>query len=49
MQEHRAFREGLETLDVRPQVRGVLLHSMDFLREFYQRSDFDRGRVWSNA
>jgi hypothetical protein len=49
MQEHHAFREGLETLDVRPQVRGVLLHSMDFLREFYQRSDFDRGRVWSNA
>jgi hypothetical protein len=42
VQESRAFRQCVETLDVGPDVRGVLLRSMDFLREFYQRSDFDR-------
>ena len=41
-QESRAFRQSVETLDVGPDVRGVLLRSMVFLREFYQRSDFDR-------
>ena len=46
MRESRAFRQALETLDVGPHVRGVLLHSMNFLREFYQRSDFDRGIAW---
>ena len=46
IQEARAFRESVRALDVRPRVRDVLLHSMDFLREFYQRSDFDRGPAW---
>jgi hypothetical protein len=46
LQEAQGFRQGVEALDVRPHVRGVLLHSMDFLREFYQRSDFDRGPAW---
>jgi hypothetical protein len=46
MQEAQAFRQCVEALDVGPHVRGVLLHSMDFLREFYQRSDFDRGPAW---
>jgi len=44
--ESRAFRQSVEALDVGPHVRGVLLHSMDFLREFYQRSDFHRGPAW---
>jgi len=46
MQESRAFRLSVEALDVGPHVRGVLLHSMDFLREFYQRFDFDRAPAW---
>jgi len=46
LQESRAFRHRVEALDVAPQVRGVLLHSLDFLREFYQRSDFDRALAW---
>lgn len=46
MQEAQAFRQSLEALDVGPHVRGVMLHSIDFLREFYQRSDFDRGPAW---
>ena len=46
VQESRAFRQGVEALDVGPDVRGVLLRSMDFLREFYQRSDFDRRPAW---
>jgi hypothetical protein len=45
-QESRAFRESLESVDVGPDVRGVLLRSMDFFREFYQRSDFDRRADW---
>ena len=45
-QESVAFRQHVEVLDVSPQVRGVLLHSMSFLSGFYQRSDFHRGRVW---
>ena len=45
-EERRAFRQSVEALDVGPQVRGVLLRSMDFLREFYQRSDFDREAAW---
>jgi len=45
-QESRAFHRYVEGLDVGPHVRGVLLHSMDFLREFYQRSDFDRRPAW---
>jgi terpene synthase-like protein len=49
MQESRAFRERVEALTVRPQVRSVLLQSMELFREFYQRSDFDRGRSWSHA
>ena len=46
MQGSRAFRRRVEVLDVGAQVRGVLLHSMSFLRDFYQRSDFHRGRAW---
>jgi len=45
-QESRAFRQRVEALDVGPHVRGVLLHSIDFLREFYQRFDFDRAPAW---
>ena len=44
--ESRAFRQCVEALDVRPSVRVFLLHSMAFLREFYQRSDFHRGPAW---
>jgi len=43
VQESRAFRQSVEALDVGPDVRGVLLRSMVFLREFYQRYDFDHG------
>jgi hypothetical protein len=46
VRESRAFREAVEALDVGPDVRGLMLHSMDFLREFYERSDFDRGPAW---
>ena len=46
VQESRAFRQSVEALDVGPDVRGVLLRSMDFLREFYQRYDFDRRLPW---
>lgn len=46
VKESRAFRQSVEGLDVRSHVRDVLLHSMEFLREFYQRSDFDRGPAW---
>jgi hypothetical protein len=46
MHESRAFRQCVEALDVGPHVRAVLLHSMNFLREFYQRSDFDRAPAW---
>jgi hypothetical protein len=45
-QESRAFRQSVEALDVGPDVRGVLLRSTDFLREFYRRSDFHRKRHW---
>lgn len=44
--ESRAFRRALDALDVGPHVRAVLVYSMVFLREFYQRSDFDRGAAW---
>jgi hypothetical protein len=44
--ESRAFRQRVEALDVGPDIRGVLLRSMEFLREFYQRTDFDRGHAW---
>jgi hypothetical protein len=44
--ESRAFRQSVEALDVGPDVRGVLLRSTDFLREFYRRSDFHRKRHW---
>jgi hypothetical protein len=46
VQESRAFRQSVEALDVGPDVRGVLLRSLDFLREFYQRSDFDHKPAW---
>lgn len=46
VQESRAFRECVEALDVGPDVRGVLLRSVDFLREFYQRYEFDRRPAW---
>jgi hypothetical protein len=44
--ESRAFREGVEALDVERGVRSVLVRSMIFLREFYQRSDFHRRPAW---
>lgn len=46
IQRSRAFRQRVEALDVGPGVRGVMLHSMSFLREFYQRFDFDRRQAW---
>ena len=46
VQESRAFRECVEALDVGLDVRTMLQCSTDFLREFYQRSDFDRGPAW---
>ena len=45
-QESRAFRQRVEALDLGPDVRGVLVCSMIFLREFYQRTDFDRSPPW---
>lgn len=44
--EAEVFGRRVEGLDVAPRVRGVLLHSMEFLRELYQRSDFDRRSDW---
>ena len=44
-QEGRAFRQRVEALHVPPDVRRVLLRSMKFFQQFYQRSDFDRRRV----
>jgi hypothetical protein len=44
--ESRAFCHCVEALDVGADVRGVLVRSMEFLREFYQRSDFDRKPDW---
>ena len=46
VQGSRAFRQRVEALNVAPHVQGFLLHSMDFLREFYQQSDFDRAPAW---
>ena len=46
MQEAQGFRQSLEALDLEPHVRRVMLCSIDFLREFYGRSDFDRGPAW---
>jgi hypothetical protein len=46
VQEGRTFRQRVEALDVGPDVSGVLLRSMVFLREFYQRSDFHRSPAW---
>jgi len=42
-QESCVFHERVEALDLSPRVRGVLLHSIDFLREFYLRFNFDGG------
>jgi len=42
VRESRAFRQSVEALDVGPDVRRVLVRSMAFFQEFYQRSDFDR-------
>ena len=46
VQESRAFRQGVDALGLRPEIRCVLLRSMVFLREFYQRTDFDRRPDW---
>ena len=46
VQESRAFRKCVMALDVEPDVRAMLLRSTAFLREFYQRSDFDRKPAW---
>jgi hypothetical protein len=43
--ESHAFRQSVEALDVGADVRRVLLRSMEFFQEFYQRSDVDRRRV----
>ena len=44
--ESRAFRRRLKMFDLAPDVSGALLRSMDFLREFYQRTDFHRRPDW---
>jgi len=46
VQEAEAFRRSVQAVDVGPRVRDVLLCSMEFLRELYQRSDFHRGPAW---
>lgn len=46
VEESRLFRQGVGKASVQPHVRDVLLNSLDFLREFYQRYDFDRGPAW---
>lgn len=46
VKEANAFRRSVDALDVGPHVRDVLLCSMEFMREFYQRSDFDRAPAW---
>ena len=46
MQDAQVFRQSVEGLDVGPNVRDILLCSIDFLREFYQRSDFHHGPAW---
>ena len=40
--ESRAFRRQLAALRIGPDVKRVMLRSTEFLREFYQRSDFDK-------
>jgi hypothetical protein len=42
----RTFREELGALPVGLDVKGVMLRSIGFLTELYQRSDFDRGTLW---
>jgi hypothetical protein len=42
----RSFRRRLAALTVELDVKRTILRSTDFLREFYQRSDFDRGALW---
>jgi len=42
VQESRAFHQRVEALDLGPDVRGVLLRSLDFLREFNRRFDVHR-------
>jgi len=46
VQGSRVFRRSVEKLDVGPDIRRVLLRSMDFLREFYQRFDFHHRPAW---
>jgi hypothetical protein len=45
-EEAHAFRQSVEALYVQSNIRDFLLHSVDFLREFYRRTDFDRGPNW---
>lgn len=45
-QEARMLRQRLHALGVRGDVRRAILRSTKFLREFYQRSDFDRRAPW---
>jgi hypothetical protein len=42
----RLFRRRLAALSIEPDVKRTILRSTDFLRAFYQRSDFDRGALW---
>lgn len=41
-QENDLFLERVSELPVEPDIKWVMLRSTSFLREFYQRSDFDR-------
>lgn len=44
--ESRMFQKYLEALRVAPAVKRVLLRSTEFLKVFYQRSDFDKRALW---
>jgi hypothetical protein len=43
--ESRVFRERLDALHVGRDVERLMLRSIEFLREFYQRSDFDKSAL----
>jgi hypothetical protein len=44
--ESRVFRRRLAALSVERDVKRAILRSTVFLREFYQRSDFDKRSLW---
>lgn len=45
-QESRMFQKYLDALGVAPGVKRVMLRSTEFLKAFYQRSDFDKRALW---